>query len=72
MIAEYSTALGMLGVVIYVGSYAAMQLGFVKGQSYTYSILNTAAPALVLLSLMDQFNRVRPVNPLFSERKDWR
>jgi hypothetical protein len=46
---------GALGVVLYIGSYAAMQLGFVRGQSYIYAILNAAA-ACVLMSLSDQFN----------------
>ena len=47
---------GALGVVLYIGSYAAMQLGFVRGQSYIYAIINAAAAACVLMSLSDQFN----------------
>jgi hypothetical protein len=47
---------GALGVMLYIGSYAAMQLGFVRGQSYIYAILNAAAAACVLMSLSDQFN----------------
>jgi hypothetical protein len=47
---------GALGVVLYIGSYAALQFGFVRGQTYIYAILNAAAAGCVLISLTDQFN----------------
>ncbi len=47
---------GIAGVVLYVGSYFALQAGLIKGQGYLYASVNTAAAALVLLSLVDAFN----------------
>jgi hypothetical protein len=47
---------GMAGVAFYLGSYAALQLGIVNGQGYTYAILNTIAASLVLISLASAFN----------------
>ena len=47
---------GMLGVAFYLGSYAALQLGYLNGQGYAYATLNTIAAALVLVSLTYAFN----------------
>ncbi len=48
--------IGILGVALYLGSYAALQLGIVRGQSYLYPAINMMAAACVLASLMDSFN----------------
>jgi CRP-like cAMP-binding protein len=49
-------AIGMVGVAIYLGAYAAMQLGALKGQTFTFATLNILAPTLVLISLSRDFN----------------
>lgn len=48
--------LGMAGVAAYLGSYAALQTGLLKGQTYTYAALNILAASLVLVSLSRDFN----------------
>jgi predicted tellurium resistance membrane protein TerC len=47
---------GLAGVVLYLGSYALLQSGILRGSSYTYAILNLCAASLVLLSLTVAFN----------------
>ena len=47
---------GLVGVAIYLGSYLALQLGFLRGQSYAYAGLNIAAASCILVSLSDAFN----------------
>lgn len=47
---------GFVGVVLYLGAYALLQLGFVRGQSYLYAGLNMAAATCVLISLAETFN----------------
>lgn len=51
----YST-LGALGVLLYLGAYAALQLGWLKGTSSTYTVLNLLAASSVLASLIEEFN----------------
>lgn len=48
--------IGIFGVALYLGSYAALQLGLVHGQGYLYPAINFAAASCVLASLMDSFN----------------
>lgn len=48
--------IGLLGVLFYVGSYAALQLGWLDGSSLPYSLLNGCAASLVLISLTHNFN----------------
>lgn len=55
-LSTYSDVIGLVGVVLYVGAYAAMQLGFIRGQTYTYSGLNLLAASCVMLSLIESFN----------------
>ena len=47
---------GYGGVAFYLGSYALLQLGVLKGNSYAYAALNLVAAALVLVSLMRSWN----------------
>jgi len=49
-------AAGLLGVILYVGAYAALQSGLPRSNGYTYATANLAAAALVLLSLTSDFN----------------
>lgn len=48
--------IGIVGVALYLGSYAALQLGLIRGQSYLYPAINMAAASCVLASLIDSFN----------------
>jgi hypothetical protein len=48
--------IGLFGVAFYLGSYAALQTGFIRGSSYQYAILNAIAASLVLVSLIKDFN----------------
>ena len=48
--------IGLLGAGVYLGAYALLQLGVLKGDSYSYSILNIIAPAFVMISLITAFN----------------
>lgn len=52
----WSEVAGLVGVLLYVGAYFALQLGLIRGQGYLYAALNTAAACCVLLSLTKQFN----------------
>lgn len=47
---------GLVGVILYVGAYAALQLGFLRGNGYAYALANLIASALVLVSLTTAFN----------------
>lgn len=49
-------AVGLLGVLTYLGSYALLQLGFVRGSGYAYATMNILAAVLVLISLAESFN----------------
>lgn len=51
----YQTA-GFVGVAFYLGSYAALQTGFLAGRGYSYALLNLLASSLVLVSLVLNFN----------------
>lgn len=47
---------GLLGVILYVGAYAALQCGLLRSNGYAYAAANLLAAALVLLSLSRDFN----------------
>ena len=47
---------GLLGAGLYAGSYIALQFGRLDGNSVAFTLCNTFAAALVLASLVDQFN----------------
>lgn len=46
--ADLVNAIGILGVSLYLGSYAALQTGFLRGQGYLYPAINMAAASCVL------------------------
>ena len=54
--ADLVNAIGILGVSLYLGSYAALQTGFLRGHGYLYPAINMAAAACVLASLTQHFN----------------
>jgi len=47
---------GYFGVAFYLGSYALLQLGVVRGNSYGYALMNLAGASLVLVSLFTGWN----------------
>jgi hypothetical protein len=49
-------AAGVLGAAVYLGSYGALQLGFLTNRGYAYPALNLVAASLMLTSLMGAFN----------------
>lgn len=54
--ADIPEAAGLLGVILYVGAYAALQSGLLRSNGYAYTAANLAAASLVLLSLSTDFN----------------
>ncbi|MEO0938703.1 MAG: cyclic nucleotide-binding domain-containing protein [Pseudomonadota bacterium] len=55
MIDLYQLA-GFVGVAFYLGSYALLQLGLVKGNGYPYALMNLFGASLVLVSLVTGWN----------------
>lgn len=55
-IAHLLDAAGLLGVAFYIGAYAALQSGLLRGNGYPYAVANLTGAALVLLSLISEFN----------------
>lgn len=53
---HWSDIFGIGGVVIYVGSYFALQAGLISGRGYLYPSLNIVAAGSVLLSLTHNLN----------------
>lgn len=47
---------GIVGAATYLGSYAALQMGLMRGQGYAYASLNTFAASCVLISMINAFN----------------
>lgn len=53
---DFFNAIGIAGVGLYLGSYAALQAGLIRGQGYLYASINLAAASCVLVSLVQNFN----------------
>ncbi|MEM7221966.1 MAG: cyclic nucleotide-binding domain-containing protein [Pseudomonadota bacterium] len=49
-------AIGVVGVVLYIVAYAALQFGLIIGRGTLYPALNGLAASLVMVSLFDQFH----------------
>jgi CRP-like cAMP-binding protein len=47
---------GTVGLLLYIGSYLALQLGMLRGDGYLYPLLNLLAASFVLISLLEIFN----------------
>jgi CRP-like cAMP-binding protein len=62
--AHIAEAAGLLGVILAVGAYAALQSGLLRGNGYTYAAANLAAASLVLLSLTSDFNLSAAINQI--------
>jgi len=54
--AEIAEKIGLFGAGVYLLSYALLQLGYLRGQSYSYATLNIIAAGSVLISLATAFN----------------
>ena len=51
-----STFAGIVGASLYLGAYAGLNLGLIKGEGYLYPSLNLAASLAMLVSLAAWFN----------------
>lgn len=52
----FANGIGFVGVVIYICAYTMLQMGVVRGATYTYACINLTAASCVLLSLTQNFN----------------
>ena len=52
---------GILGVMFYIGSYGALQIGLLRGTSLAYTMGNLAASTLVLVSLLHDWNQASAI-----------
>ena len=48
--------IGIIGFISYVSGYAAVQFGFLDGNSLLFSLTNICSASLVLISLTETFN----------------
>jgi CRP-like cAMP-binding protein len=51
-----TTLAGILGATLYLGAYAGLNLGLIRGEGYLYPLLNLAAALAMLVSLSAWFN----------------
>lgn len=54
--AQICQSVGVLGFMLYMASFAALQLEWIEGRGLAYSIANVLAASLVLVSLSVEFN----------------
>lgn len=47
---------GVFGFLVYIGAFAAVQIGRLDGNSNAYTLLNVLAASLVAISLLREFN----------------
>lgn len=55
-LAQVCRSVGVLGFMLYMASFAALQLEWIDGYGLTYSFANVLAASLVLISLSADFN----------------
>ena len=53
---DWLNTIGFVGVALYMGSYAALQSGLMRGDGYLYALVNGSAAACILVSLLEDFN----------------
>ena len=53
---EYFDIVGAIGVVLIVGTYFLLQIGKLGSGSLTYSVTNAIGAALIIFSLVFEFN----------------
>ena len=49
-------AIGVLGLILYLGSYLALQLGLIRGDTWVFPTFILAASLSMIVSLMTRFN----------------
>lgn len=47
---------GTLGTILIIGTYVLLQIGKIKSEMLTYSILNAVGATLIIISLLYSFN----------------
>jgi len=62
---EWHDILGNLGVVLIIGTYLLLQIDRISSHSSVFSGLNAVGAALILVSLMSEFNLSAFVIELF-------
>ena len=50
------SSIGLIGVCLYIGIYATLQMGTLTGGSYSHSLYSLVAAICVLISLIESFN----------------
>lgn len=53
---QWADVMGLVGVLLSIGAYFALQAGFIKGEGYLYASLQTLGAICLLLSLAHDFN----------------
>ncbi|MEP6021448.1 MAG: hypothetical protein ABJ251_23490 [Paracoccaceae bacterium] len=53
---EVTNGIGVVGFVVYIGSFSLVQAGHICGNGMAYALTNVVAASLVLLSLINAFN----------------
>ncbi|MBV0911774.1 CBU_0592 family membrane protein [Anianabacter salinae] len=48
--------IGLIGAIAYLGAYAALMAGFIRGDGYAYAAFNLCAALLIMASLQRDFN----------------
>jgi len=48
--------IGMIGFLVYIFAFGCVQLGYLDGNSLSYSLYNVLAASLVAISLIAEFN----------------
>jgi hypothetical protein len=48
--------IGICGALIYLGAYASLQLGLLRGNSIPYASINISAASCILISMFSEFN----------------
>lgn len=53
---EWHQIAGVAGTAVYISSYFAVQIGWIKAPGYSYCVFNMMAASLVGISLLYEFN----------------
>ncbi|MCZ2391093.1 MAG: hypothetical protein LC113_08455 [Acidobacteria bacterium] len=53
---EWFDIVGVAGVVLIVGTYLLLQFNWIASETALYSLLNAAGAALIIVSLIFEFN----------------
>ena len=56
--------IGVLGVILFLFAYAALQFGLIIGRGFLYPALNAFASCLVMIGLLDSFNLASTISQI--------